>query len=186
MTADYFASLKSCLDGLQIQQPRLQQALKVLYQAYRKGKTVFIIGNGGSSATASHFACDLTKTTRKDGELALRAVCLSDNVSLLTAYSNDIDYESAFRELLRTYAMVGGVLICFSVSGDSANILAAARYAVDLGLATIAFTGIDGGKLAPLVELAIKVPSRDYGQVEDMHLILAHYITAELKKMLGD
>lgn len=162
----------------------LTKAAQQLLDCYRRGSTVFIVGNGGSAATASHFACDLAKGTQAAGLPAFRVVSLSDNVPLMTAWANDTHYERIFAEQLATLNRPEDMVIAISASGNSPNILAAARVARQSGAHTIALTGQDGGKLAQLVDLTIHVPARSIEQVEDAHLVIAHSLCVVLRGRL--
>ncbi len=162
----------------------LTSAAEMLLDCYRRGCTVFILGNGGSAATASHFACDLAKGTQATGLPAFRVVSLSDNVPLLTAWANDTSYERIFAEQLATLVRPADVLVAISASGNSSNVLAAARAAQQSGAITIALTGQPGGKLSRLANLAIRVPAQSIEQVEDAHLVIAHSLCVVLREQL--
>lgn len=153
-----------------------------LHRAWQRRALIAVAGNGGSAATASHMANDLVKATRVDGHHAVRAISLADNVSLLTALANDEDYAVAFRRQLEAIFLPGDVLVLISASGNSANVVAAARAAQEIGGTTVALVGFDGGELARISDLVILTESEpgDYGPVEDVHLILNHMITGEL------
>jgi D-sedoheptulose 7-phosphate isomerase len=162
----------------------LTEAAELLLDCYRRSSTVFILGNGGSAATASHFACDLAKGTRAAGLPAFRVVSLSDNTPLLTAWANDTNYDRIFAEQLATLIRPADLVIAISASGNSPNVLAAARVARQSDALTIALTGQDGGKLSRLVDLPIYVPVRSIEQVEDAHLVIAHSLCVVLRGRL--
>ncbi len=162
----------------------LAKAAELLLECYRRGSTVFILGNGGSAATASHFACDLAKGTQVRGLPAFRVISLNDNVPLMSAWANDTNYESIFAEQLSTLVRAGDLVITISASGNSPNILAAARMSRRAGAITLAFTGKDGGKLARLADFAIYIPSSSIEQVEDAHLVIAHSLCVVLREQL--
>src|SRR5436309_3308276 len=162
----------------------LESAVDVLLDCHRRGGTVFVLGNGGSAATASHFVCDLAKGTRTDGLPAFRVVSLTDNVPLMTAWANDTSYDRVFAEQLSALVRPGDVVIAISASGNSPNVLAATRVARQLGAATIALTGQSGGRLGRLAELTIRVPARSIEQVEDAHLAIAHSLCVALRARL--
>jgi len=162
----------------------LAKAAELLLDCYRRGGTVFILGNGGSAATASHFACDLAKGTQAAGLPAFRVVSLSDNVPLMTAWANDTNFDRIFAEQLATLIRPADIVIAISASGNSPNILAAARVARQSGSLIIALTGQDGGKLSRLVDLTIYVPTRSIEQVEDAHLVIAHSLCVVLRGRL--
>lgn len=157
----------------------------VLLRARNNGRTVFIIGNGGSAATAAHMATDLCKVTAVDGRPGVRAVSLSDNVSLLTAWSNDVAYEQSFAGPLGAYMESGDVLVGISASGRSPNVLAAVRLANGLDAVTVGLTGFGGGELADLAQIALVIDAHDYGLVEDAHLAVNHALTAAVRAQLA-
>jgi len=146
------------------------------------GRTVFIVGNGGSAATASHMATDLML-----GSLLvdppLRVIALTDNQAIITATGNDVDFVQVFARQLSRLAKPGDLLLVVSASGNSPNILVCVDTAKAMNLTTVGFTGFDGGKLATLVDLLVHVPTRvgAYGPVEDAHLAVNHMITEQLK-----
>ena len=162
----------------------LESAAEVLLACHRRGGTVFVLGNGGSAATASHFVCDLAKGTRIDGLPAFRVVSLTDNVPLMTAWANDTSYDRVFAEQLSALVRPGDVVVAISASGNSRNVLAATRVARQLGATTIALTGQSGGRLGRLAELTIRVPARSVEQVEDAHLAIAHSLCIALRAQL--
>ncbi len=162
----------------------LTKAAELLLDCYRRGSTVFMLGNGGSAATASHFACDLAKGTQAAGLPAFRVVSLSDNVPLMTAWANDTNYERIFAEQLVTLIRPADIVIAISASGNSPNILAAARMARQSDAITLALTGQDGGKLSRLADFTIYVPSQSIEQVEDAHLVIAHSLCVVLREQL--
>lgn len=178
--ADYVAQLRAVLDELDAD--RLQQLADRVREARMAGQTVFIIGNGGSAATASHFCCDLAKGASVEGLPRIRALSLTDNTSMISAVGNDIDYESVFSEQLDVLARPGDVLIAITASGNSPNILKAVELAKQRGVWTVGLIGFGGGKLKALVDLDITVSSRNYGCVEDLHLILDHVLSQYLKQ----
>ena len=175
----YLADLSAVLDAL----PRepLAQITQLLLDAARKGRTVFIFGNGGSAATASHLACDLAKTAHMPGQPRVRALALTDNVPLLTAWGNDDSYEVIFAEQVRTFVRWRDIVVAISASGNSPNVLAGVEVAREAGAVVVGITGFGGGKLQALCDICLVVPSHDYGPVEDLHMIFVHAITAALK-----
>jgi D-sedoheptulose 7-phosphate isomerase len=155
---------------------KIREIAGVLKEAYKKGRHVFIMGNGGSAATASHFVCDLAKGTRVPGKKHFKAIGLTDNVPLLTAWSNDVAYKDVFKSQLENLLEKGDVVIVFTGSGNSPNILEAAKYSRKVKAKTIAFTGFDGGKIKKLSDICMIVPSNNMERIEDIHLILEHLI----------
>lgn len=152
-----------------------------IYTRYQLGALIVSCGNGGSAATASHLACDLTKATRHDGRAPLRAVCLNDSAASATAWANDTSYTQALMEQSRSVARPGDVLICISGSGNSPNVIAAAIDAKTRRILVLALTGSGGGDLARIADLAVVVPSREMPAIEDVHLALCHALTNSLR-----
>ncbi len=162
----------------------VREAADVLLSANYVGSTVFTLGNGGSAATASHFACDLAKGTIRPGRPRFRVVALTDNIPLMTAWSNDVAYEDLFAEQLRNLIQRGDVVVAFSGSGNSSNVLNAVDLAHRMGGITIGFSGFDGGKLSTMVDVPVVVPSHCMEQIEDIHLILCHLTATVLRERL--
>ena len=154
---------------------------ELLWQAYLDDRTLFIIGNGGSAATASHMACDFAKGATVPGRRRVRALSLTDNVALMTAIGNDLSYDQVFTEQLANLARPGDLLVAFSASGNSPSILEALRWARGRGLVTIAVLGFEGGAAAGIAEHTVIFRSRNYGLVEDAHLILEHALSQWLR-----
>lgn len=147
-----------------------------LWQVWQDQRTVFIIGNGGSAATASHMMNDLIKFTAVELEPRMRAIALTDNIPLMTALANDADFDQIFVEPLRALLRPSDVLIAISASGNSANVLNAVHYAKNLGCRVIGLCGRPGGRLAQVADLRVVVPSDHIGPQEDGHLIMNHAI----------
>ena len=160
----------------------VQNTIDLLWRAYRNGHTVFVIGNGGSAATASHLAQDLAKGTRRTlaQKKRIRALALTDSVPFLTAYGNDDGYDVVFEQQLRNHARRGDVLIAISGSGNSPNIIKAVTWAKHNGLATLGITGFDGGKLRRMAQHKLHVPLNDMCTAESIHSVLLHYIVLAL------
>ena len=177
----YTRSLQSVLDAL----PRDDVACVVdeIVQAGDRGSTIFILGNCGSAATASHFACDLAKGTQRPGARPFRVMALTDNVPLMTAWGNDTSYDRIFAEQLRPLAQPDDLVIAISGSGNSPNVLEAVRTARLAGARSIGWTGFQGGKLKDLVDVCVIVPSDCMEQIEDVHLIMEHAICTTLRAM---
>jgi len=172
---DFLAEARAVLE--RVDPSDVELAVSLLVGAHRRQGAVFAVGNGGSAATASHLASDLARSTQQNGGPPLRAFSLSDNVPQLTAWANDACYEESFAAQLRAYARPGDVLVAVSASGNSPNILAAAKEARNMGLAVIALTGFGGGRLKGLADAALVIDSYEYGQVEGAHLVLVHLLS---------
>jgi D-sedoheptulose 7-phosphate isomerase len=175
----YIAALRQVLSVLDT--GVVESITQALLRAREAGRTVFIVGNGGSASTAAHMATDLCKVTAVEGQPGLRAVSLADHVALITAWSNDADYTQSFAGPLRAYAAAGDVLIAISASGRSPNVLEATRAANQMGALTIGLTGFGGGELARIARLSLVADAYDYGLVEDAHLAINHALTAAVK-----
>ena len=170
----YLSELVKSINAIPLD--KIKEIAGVLKGAYKKGRHVFIMGNGGSAATASHFVCDLAKGTRVAGRKYFKAIGLTDNVPLLTAWSNDVAYKDVFKAQLENLLEKDDIVIVFTGSGNSPNILEAVRYSKKIKAKTVAFTGFDGGKIKDLADVCLIVPSNNMERVEDMHLILEHLI----------
>jgi D-sedoheptulose 7-phosphate isomerase len=176
---EYINEVKLVLDQLPI--PALETVIDILHAARLTQNRVFIMGNGGSASTASHFACDLGKNTRRPDLFPFKVICLSDNVALFTALANDEGYDQVFVQQLQSLLQPGDVVIAISTSGNSSNVLQAVAFARANQAVTVGFTGFDGGKLAGMVDHQVHVPSNSIEQVEDVHLMLEHLICLNLR-----
>lgn len=159
----------------------VERLVTILERARAERRHIFVFGNGGSAATASHFACDLSKATVKPNLPRFPVTCLNDNMATFSAYANDMGYDMVFAEPLLSLAERGDVAIAFSASGNSPNVLQAAAVAERMGLVRVGLTGFSGGKLREGADVHIHVPSNSYGQVEDVHLAIAHAVCEMLK-----
>jgi len=175
----YLSDLQTTLSNLPID--TIEQVVHLLREARTKKKRVFLFGNGGSAATASHLACDLGKGTNACGKPRLRVVALTDNVPLISAWANDFSYEDIFAEQLQDQVEPGDIVIGISASGKSPNVLNGIKVARTAGAITVGLTGFDGGDLKSLVDFCIIVPDHSIDQVEDVHLMLGHVITSCLR-----
>ena len=153
--------------------------IQTLLAARDRSARIFFFGNGGSAATASHFANDIAIGSRSWAR-PFRAISLTDNVPVLTAIANDYGYDEIFLKQLEVLMSPGDVVVAISVSGNSPNVLRAVEYAQAHGATTVALTGFDGGKLRPLAQLGVHVPTTrgEYGPAEDVHMILDHLVSA--------
>ena len=159
----------------------IARAVEILARARYQGSRVFIFGNGGSAATALHFACDLGKGTIEEGKPRFKVWALTGNQALFSALANDWGYASVFAEQLESLAERGDIAIAISGSGNSENVLKAVDLARTKGLTTIGIVGFGGGELASRADLSILVPSCLMECVEDAHLIIAHTISTSLR-----
>lgn len=181
---EYLEQLKEGMDNLSLK--KIESLVNILYQTYQKEKQVFIMGNGGSAATASHFALGLAKNTIVSGKKRFRVISLVDNLPLITAWSNDAAYEEVFVEQLKGLLQKGDVVIAISCSGNSKNILKAIGYANSSSAITIGLTGFDGGRLKDLAKECLIVSSNHMGRIEDIHLALTHLMESYLRERIAN
>jgi D-sedoheptulose 7-phosphate isomerase len=156
---------------------------ELLLEARERGARIFFLGNGGSAATASHFANDIAIGSQA-WEKPFRAVSLTDNVAVLTALGNDYGYDEVFTRQLRTQMVPGDVVVGITASGNSRNVVQAIEYANANGGITVALTGFDGGQVRGLARFGVHVPTErgEYGPVEDAHMVLDHLVGAFLQQ----
>jgi D-sedoheptulose 7-phosphate isomerase len=177
---NYLSQLQKTIDTL----PKhlIVDVIAILQQARIQANQVFIMGNGGSASTASHFVCDLAKNTCRKGLPNFRVIGLTDNMASFSAYANDEGYENVFSQQLMNLIKPGDVVIGISTSGNSKNVINAIEEAQKHNVTTIGFTGFDGGRLGQIVNLNIHVKSNIIEHVEDIHLILEHIIVKMIKE----
>ena len=177
ITGDYLQGFIRLLHQIDLQ--AIERVVRRLEQARDTGRTIYIAGNGGSAATASHWVNDLGKATKVSGRPPFRVMSLSDNVSWLTALANDEGYERVFSGQLENFAKPEDILVVISASGNSPNLVRAVELARSRNLTTIGFLGFDGGVLKGLVDecLLVPTPKGAYGLVESAHGLLFHLLT---------
>ncbi|MFL5628352.1 MAG: SIS domain-containing protein [Ktedonobacteraceae bacterium] len=178
----YFTELEQMVRAISL--PHLERILRLLEEAYLNGRRIFIMGNGGSAATASHFALDLAKNTITPGSPRLKAISLTDHVPLITAWSNDASYEHIFAEQLANMIEPGDVAIGISASGNSPNVINALRFATACRAFTIGLLGAKGGRIKDMVDAYVLAPGQNIEQEEDAHLILTHVITRHMRNVI--
>ncbi len=178
---NYITAVQQILERLPFE--LIDEVIGILQSARMKGRQVFIMGNGGSASTASHFVADLAKNTRQTGWPGFKVIGLADNIAILTAYANDEGYENVFAQQLANLIQPNDIVIAISTSGNSPNVLKAIELANQVKAKTIGFTGFDGGKLGPMVDVHVHVPSNIIEQVEDIHLILEHMVIKALREV---
>lgn len=174
---EYLASFAALMERVDFD--ALERTVERLRVARDSGAMVYIAGNGGSAATATHWTNDLAKATKRSGRPAMRVMCLSDNTSWLTALGNDEGYERVFAGQLENFAEAGDVLMVISASGNSPNLLRAVELARSRGLVTIGLLGFDGGALKEMVmeRLWLETEIGEYGLVETGHALVADIVT---------
>ena len=173
MIESYILEIQRILDKSPI--ANIQKCIDLVMLTYNQNGQILVMGNGGSASTASHIANDLGKGTAHFGHRP-RVISLTDNVSTMTAWSNDACYEDVFVEQLKGFANPGDLVIGISASGNSENVLRAIRHANAIGCKTIGWTGFGGGELGKITDISVIVDSHEYGPVEDVHLMLNHIL----------
>jgi D-sedoheptulose 7-phosphate isomerase len=179
---DYISNLQRTMD--QLPRQRIAEVIGVLQHARLQGNQVFIMGNGGSAATASHFVCDLAKNTCCEGLPPFRVIGLTDNMAVFSAYANDEGYDKTFSQQLASLIRPGDIVIGISTSGESKNVINAIEEARKHDVTTIGFTGFNGGRLGQIVNINIHVESDVIEHVEDIHLMLEHMIVKGIKEQV--
>jgi len=181
---DYFGRVIDTLN--RIDRDALEKVVDACMDAYHKGGTIFVFGNGGSGATASHMYCDLAKGVSHPIEKRLRIICLNDNIPAMMAYANDISWDDIFVEPMKNLIKPGDVAIGISGSGNSMNVVKALEYARDVGATTVAWCGYDGGRIHRLADISVHAEINDMEVVEDVHLVLNHCLKNCLMDELWD
>lgn len=166
-----------------VSKKELDNALKSIYKTSKHRGQIWLIGNGGSAATASHFATDLSRCISENGQ-RIKAISLCDNVGLITAIGNDFSFEDVFKKQLQNLGKAGDLLISISASGNSRNLIKAVKFAIAHSISTLSLVGFDGGILNKLSDNPIYVQTDigDYGIAEDCHSIICHYISSQLRE----
>ncbi|MCK4539867.1 SIS domain-containing protein [Candidatus Parcubacteria bacterium] len=184
----YFSDLKKVIDELDLN--ILEKITEIIHDAYKNDKQIFIMGNGGSAATASHFACDLGKGTLlnngQNNTKRFRVISLTDNVATMTAWGNDTDYSHIFSDQLKNLINSRDVVIGISASGNSPNVINAINLAKKHNAKTIGFAGFEGGELAKISDVAIVAKINRYDIAEDVHLVLGHLVTRYFKNTINN
>jgi len=177
---DYIRDVTASIDALS--EETIVEIVAVLEEARSHGKRIFLLGNGGSAATALHIANDLAKTTIQPGRPRIKATALTENVPIITAWANDTSYERIFAEQLENFCEPGDVVIAISGSGLSQNIIMGVQRAQEMGATTVGLTGFEGGELRDMVDVCLVVSSQAMGQIEDVHHAVGHILTAALSQ----
>lgn len=172
MVTDYFRRVADVLPRIPAEQ--VERIVDIMIDAQVNRRTVFMMGNGGSSGNASHIVNDLVKSALHPRRPRFRAMCLTDNTPTLTAYSNDESYDIALAKQIEAFAEPGDIVFALSGSGNSPNVIKAVETGRAMGLTCIGLTGRDGGKLAPLCDVAVIVSSDSMQVIEDAHLVILH------------
>jgi len=182
-TAKYFKALAQLIP--QLPYAAVDRIAEALVQAFREDRTVFVFGNGGSAASASHMMVDMNKGTAGAGTTKrMKVIALTDNIPLLTAWANDLSYDHVFSEQLKNFVQESDVAFAISSSGNSPNVLAALRTARECGALTAGLTGHEGGKMKALCDACAVVPSDNVQMIEDMHHAMLHSIFTVVRERL--
>lgn len=190
---NYLSEARRVAEAISVED--IDRAIKLLFEAWKNGSHVFTCGNGGSASTATHFACDLVKTTGVPGKRGFKAECLNDNIPLMLAVINDEGFNNLFYEQLKTKFQKGDVLICISVHGGagkdkaglwSQNLLRAMKYVQANGGKTIGLSGFDGGPMKEIADACVVVPINSTPHVESFHLALEHLICSCLRQKIEE
>jgi D-sedoheptulose 7-phosphate isomerase len=171
---DYITGYIKMVEAISLDQ--VEDLILKFARANREKKQIFVFGNGGSAANASHFVNDMAKSASDKLRTRFKCLSLNEHISLITAISNDYDYKDIFKRQLENFAMEGDLLFTMSVSGNSPNLVEAVRWGNKKGLQTIALVGGYRGQLAELAQECIVVDSKHYGHVEDIHMLICHMI----------
>ena len=178
----YFTTLKNTIDALNREE--ILTFFSLLLEAREKEHSIFIMGNGGSAATASHFVCDFNKGLSQPGKKRFKFISLNDNVPSMLAYGNDLGYEDIFVEQLRNFMKPGDLVLGISGSGNSMNVVKAIEYAKANGAITCCLLGYDGGKLKKSSQNCVHVTINNMQIVEDLHMVLAHMTMTVFREMM--
>jgi D-sedoheptulose 7-phosphate isomerase len=181
---EYIKQISKMLTELAVQKDFIENLASEIVVRAIKGKCVFVFGNGGSAATASHFVSDLCKGANCEGKPKVKAICFSDNIPTFTAWANDTSFEDVFARQMDTFAENGDLAIAISCSGNSINVLKAVEVARRKGVYCIGLCGFDGGALAKLADTAIINSSKYIQQTEDIHVLMLHLTSMLVKQKL--
>ena len=177
---NYFNNYRERLNNLldKVDLFALEKVIEIIVSTFKNGKTIYVCGNGGSAATASHIQADFNFFIRHFTEFRPKVRALTDNVAMMTAVGNDISFDDIFVEQLKGLFEKGDAIICISASGNSENVIRAAKYANENGGTSIAFVGFSGGQLLETANVSLFTtnPKGDYGPIEDLHMIYDHLI----------
>jgi D-sedoheptulose 7-phosphate isomerase len=179
---EYIDKSITCLQNLKKMNSQIEKISQILIDARDSKRKVFLLGNGGSASTASHFICDLNKTSTMKDRNRIKAISLVDNMPIISAYGNDVSYDSIFSEQLKNLLEPRDVVIAISGSGNSKNVIEAVSYAKEKGAIIVGLTGFDGGKLKSKCDECLVIPSNSMYMIEDMHLMFNHIITSVIRE----
>lgn len=178
----YFDCLSNTITNLPLDS--IDVVAEILVRAYVDSRMIYLFGNGGSAALASHFACDLGKGAVNGTGKRFRVLALTDSVPMITAWANDANYDDIFAEQLANFAKPHDVAFAISGSGNSPNVLRGLRTAKELGATTVGLTGFSGGKLKDLCDICVIIPSDNMQVIEDLHLCVAHAMFTTIRRRI--
>ena len=179
----YIDEQQHCMTLLKSKSDKINDICNQLLNARNKRKNIFVFGNGGSGSTASHFVSDLLKTAIVKKEKRFKAISLTDNVPVILAWSNDVSYDDVFIEQLKNHFSKGDILIGFSGSGNSKNIVKSLKFGKENNAYCIGFTGKSGGKMNKFCDICLKVPSQDMLTIESQHVMICHCIISIIRNL---
>ena len=179
----YIDEQQHCMTLLKSKSDKINDICNQLLNARNKRKNIFVFGNGGSGSTASHFVSDLLKTAIVKKEKRFKAISLTDNVPVILAWSNDVSYDDVFIEQLKNHFSKGDILIGFSGSGNSKNIIKSLKFGKENNAYCIGFTGKSGGKMNKFCDICLKVPSQDMLTIESQHVMICHCIISIIRNL---
>ena len=180
---EYLEKQNDCVSNIRKNQIHVvEEIFNCLIKCRESENRIFLIGNGGSASTASHFTSDLLKTAITKNTKRFKAYSLTDNMPVVLAWANDSSYDEVFKNQLESQIEENDVLITLSGSGNSTNVIKANEYANEVSAHTIAFTGKDGGKLAKIAKISLVIPSDDMLTIESMHLLICHLLITMIRK----
>jgi len=179
----YIDEQQHCMTLLKSKSDKINDICNQLLNARNKRKNIFVFGNGGSGSTASHFVSDLLKTAIVKKEKRFKAISLTDNVPVILAWSNDVSYDDVFIEQLKNHFSKGDILIGFSGSGNSKNIIKSLKFGKENNAYCIGFTGKSGGKMNKFCDICLKVPSQDMLTIESQHIMICHCIISIIRNL---
>lgn len=182
-SAQYLAGLKQVLDGFD--HAAFDKMMDAMLDVYSAGGRIFVMGNGGSASTASHWVCDMNKGTCLNLEKRVRMICLNDSISTMMAYANDLSYADVFVEQLKNFFEPGDLVIGISGSGNSENVLRAIDWANANGGVTVGLCGFSGGKLGRMAQIPVLAAVHDMQKVEDVHMIVAHMAMQRMAALIN-
>jgi D-sedoheptulose 7-phosphate isomerase len=191
--SNYLIELRETAGNMPVED--IDKTIELLYEAWEDGNQIFICGNGGSASTATHFACDLAKTTIIEGRDRLKVECLNDNIPLMLALVNDDGFDNLFIEQIKAKFREGDIIICISVHGGagrdkaqlwSQNLLKAMVYAQENGGRAIGFSGFNGGPMKDIADACVVVPANSTPLVESLHLAIEHLVCSSLRQKIEE